>query len=143
MVKTFWNIPLPTGEGEKKVRELGRDALILSVFSVTSFALLYGLSGQQFSINSIIIQLLFLSILIFFICSEVSRNAKYYCEYAFADILYLIASFMLFFDFTILIFKMQIGLIVAMTVGGLLGYLILNFGYSLYMIVVQIKQILK
>ena len=108
--KTFWNLPLK--EGKVVSRELGRNALILSGFSITTLVFLMNLYREQFRVDLLGVQLFLASLIAYFVVSEIARNAIYYWEYAIADIGYISASILLFLALAQVILTFQLGVMI-------------------------------
>jgi hypothetical protein len=105
---TFWNLPLGK-EGKVVARELGRNGLVLAGFSVTTIAFLLGQYAALFQNDLLPVKLILVSLALYFLVSELARNAIYYREYALADFSYVSASIVLFVAISLIIYKLQLG----------------------------------
>lgn len=129
--KSFWELEL--GEkGRTVARELGRNGLILSGFSITALAFLLNLYGQNAPQNLLVVELYLVSLVTYFGMSEIARNAVYYWEYALADGLYIVASILLFSAVGGFVLSFRLGGEVFMLVCLLIAALVISLAYSAY-----------
>ena len=136
--KTFWDLPLK--EGKVVSRELGRNALVLSGFSVTTLAFIMNLYREQFRGDLLAVQLFLGSLIAYFVVSEIARNAVYYWEYAIADIGYISASILLFSALAQVILTFQLGVAIFVFACTLITALTIFTALSLHGIWRMYKQ---
>jgi len=137
--KTFWNLKLEE-KGKGIARELGRNGLVLSGFSITALAFIFSLFKEQILGNLLILKLFFASLIVYFIVSEVARNAIYYWEYALADLGYFGASFCLFLALALFILGFGLGVEIFILIWFLLILLTSGLIYSTYGLIRMISQ---
>jgi hypothetical protein len=138
---TFWNLELK--EGKVVARELGRNGLVLSGFSITALAFLLNLYQGRFLSDLLVAKLLIVSLTLYFIVSEIARNAVYYWEYALADAFYIVASVTLFSAMAYVVYSFQVGAEVFVLLCTLIGGLVVFLAYSSYGLSRMYKQDLR
>jgi hypothetical protein len=126
---TFRNLELK--EGKVVARELGRNGLVLSGFSITTIAFLLSQYREPFLQDLLVVKLLLISLALYFLVSEVARNAVYYWEYALADCSYVAASIILFSAIAYVIYAIRLGAEVFSLFLIVIGLLTVSLGYSL------------
>jgi len=124
---TFWKLELRK-DGKAVARELGRNALVLSGFSVTTLAFL--LSQYQVSLL-LAARSSLLSLALYFLVSELARNSVYYWEYAASDCLYVFASIVLFSTIAYVVYLLQLGVEVFALFTAVIALLAISLIYSL------------
>ncbi len=110
--KKFWRLELHP-EDKEEARDLREHSLFLAGFSLVSFGILMSFDLAQIKVllhpivGLRIPQYLFICLILFATCSEVSRRIKYYYEYVLADIFYMSGIMLLYFLLSTTVFQMK------------------------------------